>query len=201
MGVISSDEASYTEQLKKLAPQGLVWPTEDTSNWVKLLSAIAKECARIDAMGALLVEESFPDTTLLMLPNWERIAGLPDDCSDFADTIQVRKQNLLAKIIARGGATKQYLLEVAEKFGFDINIVEFDQFRVDYSSVEDPICGQAWQFAFQVQAPEETISWFRSSGSAAGEPLATWGNERLECLITRLKPAHTVALFSYSNSF
>jgi uncharacterized protein YmfQ (DUF2313 family) len=201
MGIIHSDENAYTEQLKKLAPQGLAWSTEPTSNWVKLLSAIARECARVDAMGSLLVDESFPDTTLLLLPNWERVAGLPDACSDFEDTIQVRKQNLLAKIVARGGATKQYLLDVAEKFGFNINIVEFDQFRVDESSVGDPLCGEAWQFAFEVQAPEETITWFRSGGSAAGEPLATWGNERLECLITRLKPAHTVALFAYSDSF
>jgi uncharacterized protein YmfQ (DUF2313 family) len=201
MGVIHSDENAYTQQLIKLAPSGLAWSTESTSNWVKLLSAIAAECARVDAMGGLLVEESFPDTTLLLLPNWERVAGLPDDCSAFEDTIQIRKRNLLAKIVARGGATKQYLIEVAETFGFTINIVEFDQFRVDYSRVGDPLCDEPWQFAFEVQAPSETITWFRSGGSAAGEPLATWGNERLECLITKLKPAHTVALFAYSDSF
>ncbi len=195
--LISSDADAYTEQLKKLAPQGLAWSTEEGSNWVKLLSAIAREFARVDAMANLLVDESFPDTTLLLLPNWERVAGLPDDCSELGDTIQIRRQALLAKIIARGGATKQYLIDVAATFGFTITISEYNPFRVDTSAVGDPFADVDWQFAFLVSAPEETITWFIAGGSAAGEPLATWGNERLECLINRLKPAHTIALFAY----
>jgi uncharacterized protein YmfQ (DUF2313 family) len=44
-----------------------------------LLSALAREFARVDSMGGVLVGESFSDTILLLLPNWERVAGLPYD--------------------------------------------------------------------------------------------------------------------------
>lgn len=194
---IGSTADDYREQLKRLAPPGIAIPTDNNSRWVKLLDALAQECARVDAMAVLLINESLPDTTQLLLPNWERVAGLPDECSDLGDTFAIRKQNLLAKIAARGGCTKQYFIDIALKFGFVITISEYDQFRVDINAVEDALNGEAWEFTFLVSAPEETITWFRSSEATAGEPLATWGNERLECLINRLKPAQTLALFAY----
>ncbi len=194
---INSNADSYREQIIKLLPQGMAWNTDPSSNFYKVIDAMAQEFARVDAMCTLLVDESFPDTTLQLLPNWERVAGLPDECSELGDTIQVRRMNLLAKIAARGGQTIAYFIEVALKMGFTITISEYNPFRVDYSAVEDGLNDEDWQFAFLVSAPEETVVWFRSGGSAAGEPLATWGNERLECLINRLKPAHTLALFAY----
>ena len=194
---IGSSADDYREQLKKLQPPGIAIPTDNSSNWVKLLDALAQECARVDAMAVLLINESFPDTTQLLLPNWERVAGLPDECSELGDTFAIRKQNLLAKVAARGGATKQYFIDIALKFGFVITISEYDEFRVDINAVGDPLCGEDWEFTFLVSSSEETITWFRSSFATAGEPLAVWGNERLECLINRLKPAHTLALFAY----
>jgi uncharacterized protein YmfQ (DUF2313 family) len=196
---IGSSADDYREQLKKLTPQGIAIPTENTSNFVKLLDALAQECARVDAMAVLLINESFPDTTQLLLPNWERVAGLPDECSQPAETLQLRRKALLAKVAARGGCTKQYFIDIALTFGFEITITEFNEFRVDHGRVEDPLCGEAWEFTFQVNAPEETINYFRAGESTAGEPLRNWGNERLECLINRLKPAQTLALFAYGD--
>lgn len=194
---IGSTPDEYREQLKQLTPQGLAIPTDNSSRWVKFLDALAQECARVDAMAVLLIKESFPDTTELLLPNWERVAGLPDECSQLGDTIQIRRQALLAKVAARGGSTKQYFIDIALKFGFVITITEFDQFRVNINAVGDPLCGEDWEFTFLVNAPEETITYFRAGIGASGEHLRVWGNERLECLINRLKPAQTLALFAY----
>lgn len=38
---------------------------------------------------------------------------------------------------------------------------------------------------------------FSAGRSAAGDPLAAWGNVPLECVLTRAKPAHTTVLFAY----
>ena len=54
-----------------------------------------------------------------------------------------------------------------------------------------------WQFVWQVNAPEASIVEFDAGRSSAGEPLRSWGNELLECVINRLKPAHTYVLFAY----
>jgi uncharacterized protein YmfQ (DUF2313 family) len=34
--------------------------------------------------------------------------------------------------------------------------------------------------------------------SLVDEPIASWGNALLECVIKRLKPAHTSVIFGYS---
>lgn len=194
---IGSSADDYQQQLVNLTPPGNAFPTDPSSTWVAFLSVLAQTFARIDENITLLVDESFPDTTLQLLPNWERVAGLPDACSVLGDTIEIRRQNLLAKLTARGGQTKQYLIDVALSLGFIITITEFSAFEVDKSAVEDALCDETWRFVFEVNAPSETVTWFRSGNSSAGEALAVWGNARLECLINRLKPAHTIALFAY----
>jgi uncharacterized protein YmfQ (DUF2313 family) len=60
-----------------------------------------------------------------------------------------------------------------------------------------PIYGDLWRFAWQVNAPATTVEQFTVMGGV-DEALQSWGNELLECLISRLKPAHTNVLFAYS---
>jgi len=39
--------------------------------------------------------------------------------------------------------------------------------------------------------------WYFRAGSGAGERLAAWGNDKLECVIAGKSPAHTMPLFAY----
>src|SRR5690242_18914881 len=94
---IGSSANDYKKQLKKLTPQGKCWPTEDTSTFVKLLDAISQEFSRVDARASELLDESFPDTTSELLTNWERIAGLPDECSELGESYEIRRKNLISK--------------------------------------------------------------------------------------------------------
>lgn len=50
---------------------------------------------------------------------------------------------------------------------------------------------------WRVNAPITTITEFTCL-SPCTDPLRTWGNERLECVITRHKPAHTTLVFFYT---
>jgi len=195
---IGSSANDYLQQLINLTPQGDVFPTEATANWVLMLDAIAQTCARIDANAVLLLNEAFPDTTTQLLPNWERVAGLPDDCSVLGDTYEIRRLNLIAKLTSRGGQSKEYFIEVAASLGYTVTITEFRPFRVSISRVGDPLCDANWWFVWQVNSQLNTIVWFRAGRSAAGEPLASWGNTRLECIMKKYKPAHTIVQFAYS---
>jgi uncharacterized protein YmfQ (DUF2313 family) len=194
---INSTPDDYKQQLINLSPKGLAWPTEDGSNWIKLLDAIAQEFARVDARCSDLINEALPDTTTELLPNWEQIAGLPDECSELGDSYSIRRLNLIAKLASRGGQSPSYYISVALALGYEITVTEFDQFRADINSAGDPVNGEAWEYTWRVNAPLNSIVYFRASLSAAGEPLAEWGNDRLECVINKLKPAHTIVLFSY----
>lgn len=198
MADINLTPDQYREILYKLAPQGRAWPSDPDSTWYKFLDAIAQELSRINGHAYLLSNEAFPSTTVNLLPNWERIAGLPDECSELGETIEVRRLNLLTKLTAVGGQSINYLVDLVNyHLGYEIEITEYRPFQVDKSSMGESLGDEEWWYVFLVTAPEVTIRWFRSGIGAAGEPLATWGNERLECLINKYKPAHTHAIFAY----
>ena len=95
-----------------------------------------------------------------------------------------------------GDQSRQYYIDVAARLGYQITITEFDTFEAgDHAG--DLVNGENWRYAWRVNAPEVTITEFIAGGSSAGDPLRDWGNEQLECVINRLKPAHTLAQFAY----
>lgn len=191
--------AHYRDQLKALLPPGHAWTRDPGTTFEKLLDGMAQEWARLDARGDQLIREAIPSTTSELLPDWERVAGLPDDCGgQQSETLQGRRADLIAKLTSTGGQSPAYFIAVAAALGYTITITEFRPFRAGYSSAGDQLTNNEWAHTWQVNAPETTISNFRAGQSQAGEPLRTWGNERLECTMNDLKPAHTHVLFAYS---
>jgi uncharacterized protein YmfQ (DUF2313 family) len=189
----SADE--YREQLKKLQPQGLAFPTDDESNWAKLLDAFAQTLARIDNAAIRLLNEAFPDTTSELLPDWERVAGLPDECAEVNDTFAIRRANLLTKLALIGGQTPQYFIDLAAIYGFEITITELHPFLIGESGMGDPLGGDEWHYVWQVNGPLNTVTKFKAGRGRAGEPLAVWSVTRLGCFINKYKPAHTVVIY------
>jgi len=190
--------AEYREQLKQLLPPGQAFPRDPGTTLHDLLDGMSIELARIDNRGFTLPLEANPTTTSELLGDWERVAGLPDRCSGvLEETLQGRRNALLAKLSSTGGQSPGYFISVAAVLGYQVTITEFRPFRVGRSKVGEALTNGDWQFAWQVNAPETTVVSFRVGLSAAGEPLRSWGNEILECKLNQIKPAHTLLLFSY----
>lgn len=187
----------YAEHLDALLPQGLAWPRESDARMRELTRALAEELSRVDLRGDDLLGEVLPSTTVEMLTDWERAAGLPDPCVPSGQTLQERRNALLTRLSGTGGQSRAFFIALAESLGFTITITEFSPFRTGISCAGDPLCGEDWLFVWRINAPESTIIEFRAGISAVGEPLRKWGNELLECVFNRVKPAHTVLLFGY----
>lgn len=193
---LSKDD--YFALLQGMLPQGPAWSKEVDSVLSLQLGAWAEEYALLDARIDALLDEADPRTTNELLPDYERIAGLPDPCGDqLGNTIALRRKVLTNKLQVTGGQSRQYYIDLAARLGFDITITEFRRNTVK-SRVNEPIHGVEWIFTWQVNAPAETVRT-ATVASRVNEPLRAWGNELLECNINRLKPAHTQVLFSYSN--
>lgn len=198
MGLIAAD---YLRQLQALLPLGLAWPRESQATLTRYLDAASEEFARIDARAGQLIDEADPRTTSELLTDWERVAGLPDNCSNILQpTLQGRRQDLVSKLTATGGQTIAYFIAISAALGYVITIEECKPFRVGASCVGTPLYSADWIFAWRVQAPEVAITEFRAGLSCVGEALRSWGNESLECRIRQLKPAHTIPLFTYGTS-
>jgi uncharacterized protein YmfQ (DUF2313 family) len=190
------DEQAYLGQLQELLPPGAAWTREPAAMLTEVLSAWSAELARVDQRADDLLNEGDPRITLELLPDWERVAGLPDPCAGAPETVAERRDRLVGRLTSRGGQSRQYFIDLAASYGFIITITEFQPLRVGFRA-GDRCYGIAWAFAWQVNAPEETVRIFRAGQSFAGEPLASWGNAILECVTSRLKPAHTHAIFAY----
>lgn len=190
----------YRDLLKQLLPPGRALPREPGTTIDALLDGMAQELARLDERGVDFLVDVNPLTTLELLPEWEAVAGLPDKCTgELEETVQGRRAALVAKLSSSGGQSAAYFIAVAAALGYTVTITEFRPFRAGYSVAGDALTNGDWVYTWQVNAPEETVRYFSAGRSVAGEPLASWGNDLLECKIRELKPAHTLVLFAYGS--
>lgn len=186
---------SYLRQLQALLPPGLAWPREEEAGLTRLLRAPADGLARIHGRAEALLRQADPRQATELLPDWERVLGLPDDCTPADATFEQRRRAAHAKLTGRGGQSRAFFIDQAARLGFPITIDEFTPFTCE-SACSAPLNGEDWRFAWRVNAPETTVlNW--TCESPCDEPLRVWGNELLECEIGRRKPAHTHVIFAY----
>ena len=195
-----ADEKGYAAQALALLPPGPAWPRGEDSVVARLTSNLAQPFRRVHERFCAALAEATPITTDAMLPDWERVLGLPDHCAPAAQTVAERRARVLQRLAAMGGQSRAYYIEVARALGYQIEIEEFRPFLAGISHAGDPLYGISWRFAWRVVAPETTRRFFRAGEGRAGEPLSNWGNDILECVIRRLAPAHTVVLFAYRDT-
>lgn len=188
----------FAAALHALLPRGVAWPREPGTVQAQLVAGLAEVVAMLHARAVVLLEvEADPARTVELLAAWERAYGLPDPCVGEVQTIQQRRASLLGRIAGAGGQSRAYYIAVAAAIGFDVTVEEFVPFRAGTGRAGMPCSDNTWQFTWLIRAPAETPRQFRAGQSAAGDPLQVWGNDALECVLGRLKPAHTTLLFAY----
>lgn len=190
--------AAYLSQLKKLSPRGRLWQAILPKNFGEVLAVIATELARIDARAEALIKESDPRTVNELLADWEKSYGLPESCTQTAQTVQERIDALVAKVDMDGSLSIPFYIWLAKTIGYDITIETFKPWRVT-NRVNQRLYGLNWRYVYRINAPATTIKRWTVT-SRINEPLAKWGYDDLECLMRRLKPAHMIVHFSYGGN-
>ncbi|MPW16898.1 DUF2313 domain-containing protein [Paraburkholderia sp. CNPSo 3157] len=190
--------ADFLKALQGLMPRGRVWPRDPDAVQTQVLSGLAPSYERATARANYLLKDAFPATTYELLPEWESTLGLPDPCAGSAPSIAQRQAQVLARFVGVGGPTIASLTAFAANLGYTVTVAQFAPARVGQSRVGQPLCGLAWAFAWQITAPLNTVVRSRVGISAAGDPLASWGNSVLECEIKAIMPAHTIPIFAYA---
>lgn len=192
-GLTEASVEDYRLALYALMPPGPAFAEVDA-----LLDGLAAEFARCHNRFMALMRETDPRKTSELIDVWEVDAGLPDPCDVLlgaAETLSERQRILCAKLLSYGGQSAAYYERIAKALGYDVTVRGYRPHTVD-SPVDEPITGAQWAFAFRVHGSEQTV--FRSSvDDGVDTPLAWWGDGRLECVINRLKQAHTVPIFIY----
>lgn len=186
----------FQQAALKLAPRGPAWPRDLSSIFAAAMGAIGDMFARIHADASNIVDnELFPPATQVLLPEWERDYSLPDPCVPRPQTVAQRIAAVMAKITDQGSLSRQKFIDMAAALGFAITITEFRPMTCIDTCV-DAVTDASWRFAWQVNAPETTITDLTCIGECVS-PLRSWGNEPLECAIRRANRPTRFVLLSY----
>lgn len=198
------DAAAYAGMLRGLMPRGPAWAMAEGSRMASLLDGLAMELARIDDRAVALREEADPRTALELLPDWERVAALPDACTGVPDNAGERQAALHYKLTRPGAQNAAAYVEIAARVGYQIDIEEHRPMRAGFRA--GARCKSLdWTFAWTVRVwpfdgwleEADFVAVFRAGAGRAGDRLRGFGALNLECLIRRAAPAHTTVLFAY----
>ncbi len=192
-------DGEWLECLLGLLPRGIAWPRESDATLVRYWHGVADvQAAFHQRLADLSERESDPSQTVERLDEWEAAYGLPDPCVPQPQTIDQRRAALVQRIADQGGQSAARYIALAALLGYTITIQELHAAVIGRARIGDPIYGTPWNFVWVVHAPAVTVTPARVGHSACGEPIASWGNTALECVLRRLAPAHTVVMFAYA---
>lgn len=184
---------------RALLPRGLAWSQDSGSAQDVVLTSFGATFERSDDAASQFLDGSLPARALALLPEWEWSTGLPDPCIGEAQTLQVRRQRVVQQVAGLGGQSRAYFLSVADGLGFTgCSITEFAVMTCG-SPCTSSINADPWQFTWRLNVPAGADVRSMTAGAGCDEPIRTWGNIALECVMRRLKPAHTNLLFAYGS--
>lgn len=173
---------AYGQQLSQLLPPGAAWTQDPESHLQRLLLALGESLARAHQRNDDLFRETDPQQTAELLDRWEAALGLPDACSvQGSQTVAERVQLVVAKLISAGGQSRAYFTALAIALGYPAaTVTEYQARRHGRARLGERYGGEDWEEAWQLNLPEQ-------------QP----GDTRLECIVSRDKPAGSIVLFNY----
>lgn len=186
----------HADLLKRLMP-----PESVDGNGLRLSVELEAEGAALDvalADSEKLLLEMEPETASALLPDWERNWGLPDTCLEGEQQSKAQRQAALtAKITGLGGQSRPYFIDLAAALGYsEARVTEYRPANCN-DNCNDAVFSEDWRIVWSLDLPQDTSVFIANCNSACDDPLQSWGNKQLECLIGRYKPADTSVLFRY----
>jgi uncharacterized protein YmfQ (DUF2313 family) len=190
--------SDYARQFLQLLPRGPAWEWNEDGTGNALIQGLCQSFADVDSAAAGLLDEADWRTTLYLLDAWERVAGLPDPCVAGADqTIAQRRAWLLSRMTMTGGQSRQFFTDLAAQFGATIAITEYHASDCGWTACGDQLGGDQLNSTWEIEMSATTV-WIAACGEAAcGDLLGDWQTGVLECLLQRLKPAHSILYITY----
>ncbi|ROH88674.1 DUF2313 domain-containing protein [Stagnimonas aquatica] len=171
---------AFAAQLAALLPRGQLWAGLLGSPLFRnVLQACGDALARVQGDIDRLPVEADPRTTADLLVEWESTVGLPDGCLADGGSIEQRRAAVVSRLVATGGASEDYFLGLAAAYGYTG--------AISYPALH------TWRF----ETPTEVALINATCNGNCNDALQSYGNEQLECLLNRAKPAHTVLEIAY----
>ncbi len=200
---MKADKEFYTRQLQSLLPDGAAWKAKSQGSTLRsLIESLGGALALPHNRGLDLVGEALPSATREMLTDWEKTAGLPDQCTaNHATTLGERRNALVSKLTGAGGQSLGFFENLARTLGYTTQITEWRPFICGRSVTgqSDQLGSPKGRHAWSLRVKGPRVTWFRCGEGICGiDPLGKITRaEDLECLLHRLKPAQSHLTVGY----
>jgi uncharacterized protein YmfQ (DUF2313 family) len=169
-----------------LLPRGAAWARLAGSSMSNNLSALVYEFARVEESADTYRTEMDPTRANALLPEWETLLGLPDECGAPA-TLEGRRA-ALASVLSGGGTNNLPALSAAVT-AFDVttsitDVIHPTQFEVgtDGGGAGQPVGADEWAHTVILEITTSN---------------ATLDTAGLECVLNRIKRAHTHYIYQH----
>lgn len=176
----------YRNLLLSLLPKGKAWTRSLSSLIYKICYGLGEEFARLDTRADDLVRESYPNTTVELLPEHEKDYDIPGECGELGETTEERQEAVHAALLRVGQQYPDYYIEIAEALGYTVTIEQFRPFWSGFGQSGDP-CGDQWNLFY----------WKVNIDLSSVEECREVNLTNLICKIYPVRPAHTIVLFDF----
>lgn len=189
----------YVQGWNELLPTGPAWPREPDTVLQSVVTGLAQIWGEDVENSAelLLVTESYPRTTNILLPDWEAAFGLPDQCLPIPSDVAARQQALVARMTFLGAQSRQFFIAQAALYGQTVSIREYSPYQCGISGVGDTTAidpDGLGSYRWGLMRPEMRFVWTITPTALT----ASWNGADIYCVMNRWKPAHTQVVFDYS---
>ena len=209
--------------LLHLMPSGAALNKADGSWLFRYAEALVGAWEWVSGRDADLLDiESFPGSAVELLPDWERVTGLPDPCLPTPADLSIRDRQLrvVAKLARRGGQSPRYLIALAKRAGYAVTIEEFRPLmcgvgRIGYGAgptlwadgEPDPPPNVATgtlvpssRHVIRITVVGLALRWFRVGHGASrvgvNPHLTIEAADGVACILRRHAPAHVEIVFA-----
>lgn len=193
--------AAWLASLQALLPPGSALTREPGARLTRLLQAIAAMFAQAQGrFESLATQSADPLVATDMLPDWERVLALPDNCMADQDlSVQDRQRIAGQRLVEQGGQSRAYFIDLAARLGEPgVTITEFRRFTCN-SACDDALYSYPDKFYWRVNFPHPANNVrFMNCNDHCNSPLQQYQPSLAECPISERKPAHTHVIFSYT---
>ena len=191
--------AAWLASLQALLPPGIALTREPGAVLTRLLEAVAVQfLAAQEALEQLLAQFD-PRNATDLLPDWERLLGLPDDCTPTENlTLGERQRLAYQRLLERGGQSRDYFIEIADDLGVPgCTITEFRPLTCS-DDCNDALYSTADAYKWRVNVPQPADDVrLMNCNDDCTDALQFYTPNLIECPIRERQPAHTEVLFAY----
>jgi uncharacterized protein YmfQ (DUF2313 family) len=121
----------------RMLPTGDAWPDYQEDTEIKnLITGLSKSVDDYITTVKNTMAQYYPGQPEIFMTDWEEVLALPK-CGQVGQSIQTRLSQILAMFRISPYSNAQFFIDIAEVFGYDIDVLKYHPATIEVSGADD----------------------------------------------------------------